>query len=405
MLNKAGFPPYFLYPEHFYRLEVSTVVKDVLWPIIHSNLPSNWPTLQNGIVQYIDKNSNVLYTFDLSTRISFADYDRGIVYEACGLAESMVEAEIAKSKVIHKSNKTHSNPFYITCAWVIGDRLKSKNEDAAKMIASYVSLMMYTSIHFGFVKYGANKNIMDYTIAHLDNSYKLRQMKSLFAFLQDNAITWMETYTSRFISGDDKDLTYVVDALHTRIKGKLRKIFNAYYDNHKSGNYLNADSDSMAEGDFHQMDNNSYMIDRLTNKVYLKLINHQFDSRFIKYSITRSDTSYQKLKKIIDDIISDDTDNDVRKVLSAMVEYYVTHSQKNVEMVAKGEFVSYMNSAYGSNTEVDQMIYIKSTLDRWLAENMYKYGKALYGVTAKQQYKRSVYMFFIFMINYEAKTA
>lgn len=380
------------------------MIKDVLWPIVDKNLPANWASLQEGIIKYIDKNSDVLYTFDLSTRISFADYDRGIVYEACGITEAMVDAEIKQSKTINKINKTHSNPFYITCALAIGERLRSKKSDDAKLLAAYVSLMMYTSIHFGFVKYGANKNIMDYTIAHLDNSYKIRQMKSLFAFLQDNAVTWMETYTSRFLSGDDKDLTYVMDALHTRIKGKLRKIFNAYYANHKSGNYLNADSDSNVEGDFHQMDNNSYMIDRLVNKVYIKLINHQFDDRFIKYSITRSDTSYQKLKKIIDDIISDDTDNDVRKVLSAMIEYYVTHSQKNVEMIGKGEFVSYMNRAYGSNTEVDQMIFIKATLERWLNENMYKYGKSNYGVTAKQQYKRSVYMFFIFMINFEAKS-
>lgn len=381
------------------------MVKDTLNPIIEKSLPTNWNRLQEGIIQYIDKNSDVLYTFDLSSRISFADCDRGIVYEACGLTEGMVEAEIKKSKTIHSGNKTHSNPFYVTCALAIGNRIRSKKEDDAKWLASYVSLMMYTSIHFGFVKYGANKNIMDYTIAHLDNSYKIRQMKSLFAFLQDNAVVWLDTYRSRFVKSDDGDLTYVMDALHTRIKGKLRKIFNAYYDNHKSGRYLNYDSDSTEEGNYHQMDNNSYMIDRLTNKTYIKLINHQFDERFIKYSITRSDTSYQKLKKIVDDIISDDTDNDVRKVLSAIVEYYVTHSQNNVERVSKGEFISYMNTVYGSNTEVDQMIYIKKTLERWLTENMYKYGKASYGVTAKQQYKRSVYMFFVFMLNYEAKTA
>lgn len=381
------------------------MVKDALNPIIEKNLPSNWTTLQNGILRYIDKNSNVLYTFDLSTRISFSDYDRGIVYEACGLTESQVEAEVAKSKVINKTNKLHKNPFYITCALAIGQRLRAKKMDDAKMLSSYVSLMMYTSAHYGFAEYGANKNIMDYTIAHLDNSYRIRQMKSLFAFLQDNAFTWLNTYKDRLIRGDDADLTYVVDALWTRIKGKLRKIFNAYYDNHKSGRYLNYDSDSAEEGNFHQMDNNSYMIDRLANKVYIKLINHQFDDRFVKYSLTRSDTSYQKLKKIIDDIIADDSDNDVRKVISAILEYYTTHSQNSIETVARGEFISFMNAAYGSNTEVDQMVYIKSTLERWLTENMYKYGKSNYGKTAKQQYKKSLFMFFTFVINYEAKTA
>ena len=378
------------------------MIKDTLSPIIDKNLPANLTALRNGISKYVDKNSDILYTFDLSSRISFADYDRGIVYEACGLTEAQVQEAVKNSK-IHKTNKTQTNPFYITSVLAMRSCMASKKLDDAKLLAAYISLMMYTSIHFGFVKYGANKQIMDYTIFHLDNSYKIRQMKSLFAFLQDNAMTWFDTYKTRIERAEDADLAYVIDALHTRIKGKLKKIFNNYYENHKNGKYLNADSDSFSEDDYHIADNDSYMIDRLATKVYIKLINHQFDDRFIKYSLTRSDTSYQKLKKIIDDIISDDTDDDVRKVISAILEYYATHSQNNINTVSKGEFISFMNSAYGSNTEVDQMVYIKQTLERWLTENMFKYGKANYGKTAKQQYKKSLFMFLVFVINFEAK--
>lgn len=359
--------------------------------------------MRKSIAAYIDKNSDILLTLDLSQRISFSDYDRAVIYNAAGLNEEQVKVEISNSKYINKTNKIHTNPFYCSCILVMRELLQEKKPDAAQLVISYMSLMMYTSIHKGFFQYNANKNIMDYTIANLDNSYRIRQMKSLYAFIEDNAQVAFKTYQDRIKRADDADITWVVDALWVRIKGKIRKIANAYYDNHKSGRYLNADTTSYEEGDYHMMDNNSYMIDRLANKTYIKLLNHQFDSRFIKYSITQADTSYNKLRNIIDDIISDDTDNEVKRVISSIIEYYLVQSGKPFEYIPRGDFIVYMKSAYGSNTDTEQMVFIKATLDRWLMENMYKYGKASYGKTAKQQYKKSLYMFFVFIINYEAK--
>lgn len=269
---------------------------------------------------------------------------------------------------------------------------------------TYMSLMMYVSAHKGSFKYNANKQIIDYTLAHLDNSFIIRKTPSIYSFIDDNAVTAFTTYKLRIITCKDSDITWVTDALWTRIKGKLIKIANAYYENHKSGNYLNADTDSYTQDDYHEMDSDSYLIDRLSSKIYIKLINHQFDKRFIRYSITQSDTSYQKLVNIIDDIIGDDENNDVKKVLNAMIEYYLLQSGKSADFIARGDFIAYMKTAYASNTELEQMVFIKSIIDRWLEENMYKYGKANYGKTVKQQYRKSLYMFFIFIINYEAKT-
>ena len=245
---------------------------------------------------------------------------------------------------------------------------------------------------------------MQYTIAHLDNSFKLRSMPSLYAWLDDNAIIAFDTYTDRIKRADDSDITWVVNALWDRIKGKMRKISNLYYQNWKAGNYLNQDEDSQNAEDYHEMDNNSFMVDRLANKVYIKLINHQFDDRFLKYSITRSDTSYQKFKNLVDDVIEDDDDNLVRRVISAMIEYYLIMSGRGFEYIARGEFISYMKSAYASNTEVEQMVFIKSTLENWINEHMISVGRQNYGKTARLGYKKALYMFFVFIINYEAKT-
>ena len=126
---------------------------------------------------------------------------------------------------------------------------------------------------------------MDYTIAHLDQSFSIRTSSSLFDFLQTNAMTTFDTYQSRIAKCDDRDITYVTDALWVRIKQKMRKIANAAYTNYQQGNYLNSDQDSYVEGDYHEIDNNAFVIERLVNKIYLRLLHHQFDDRFIKYAI------------------------------------------------------------------------------------------------------------------------
>jgi len=380
------------------------MIRETIYPIIQKNLPNHTKELITGIAKFVDRNSGILLSMDLSTRFSFGDYDRELVYNACGVTEDQMK-DIIKKSGIHSSNKIQSNPFYVTCILAIKYFLDKNKKEEAATLSVYMELNMYTSAHFGFAEYGANKNIMDYTIANLDQSFILRRMKSLFDFLRDNSDTWLQKYTPQIKTASDKNISDVIDALWTRVKAKLKPIFNRYYENHKSGNYLNYDSDSYSEEDYHIADNDAYAIDRLSNKVYLKLINHQFDRRFITYSITSSTVSKDKLTMLIDDIISDDTDHDVQEYISSVIEYYCIHAQQNIEMVGKGEFISYLNSAYNSNTSVDQMVFVKKTLERWLVENMAKYGKVNYGKTAKLNYKKALFMFFIFVINAEAKSA
>lgn len=383
------------------------MIRDHVMPIISKALtPATITNMQKKMAEYVDANSEVLLSLDLSHRYSFGDDNRAVIYTAIQVPEEVLEKEIRNSKTINNSNKIHSNPFYCACMLTMSALMNKQKPDTktAQQVMVYMSLQMYTSAHRGFFQYNANKQVMDYTIAHLDNSFRIRSMPSLFAFLDDNVRTAFETYTKQIKRCNDEDITWVVNALWDRIKGKLRKIANKYYDNHKSGNYLNADMDSTNPDDFHELDNNSFMIDRLSNKIYIKLLNHQFDDRFLKYAITRSDTSYQRLKNLVDDIIKGDTNGQVRKFISSMIEYFLLMSGRGFDMIPRGEFISYMKGAYASNTNMEQMVYIKSQLDVWLDENMTSVGRVRYGKTAKQGYKKAIYMFFVCVINHESKT-
>lgn len=365
--------------------------------------PSAIKTMTAAIGRYIDQNSTVLMALDMSERYSFGDSDRQVVYTCLGVTGDFMDESIQRAKQICKSNKIQSNSFYCATILAMHFLLAKKMEKEARILMVYMSLMMYTSMHKGFYKYGANKEIMAYTLAHLDKAYSIRQFPSLFAYLENNASVTFETYQDRLKRADDTDLTWVANALWDRLKGKLRKISNAYYTNHASGNYLNSDSDSYTEDDFHEADNNSFMIDRLANKIYIKLLNHQYDDRLLKYAITRSDTSLIKLKNLVDDIIDTDTNMNLKRFLSQSIEYYLLNSGRGFESIGRGEYITYMKSGYASNANIQQLINMKAQLDTWVTENMVSIGRARYGKTAMLSYKKALYMFFVFETNYEAK--
>ena len=381
------------------------MLKTEYWPIISkSATPAVTKDLTKKIAGFVDKNSDILLTLDMSRRYSFADDDRAVIYNACGFTEPQIEVSIRQSKVIYDGNKIQSNPFYISCLLLMGHFMNRKDRDSVIMVGTYMSLQMYTSQHKGFFKFNANKQIMDYTLEHLDNTFLIRDFPSIFAFIQDNTRTAVETYKDRIARCDDADITWVIDSIWTRLKGKLTKIANQFYKNHKSGNYLNNDSDSYDPDNFREIDNVSFGVDRLVNKVYIKLINRQYDKRFIKYSISKADVSTDKITKLIEDIIDQDGETkELYRLIEAIIQFYLIQSGKPIQYVAKGDFIAFMKTAYGSNTDVAQMATIKETIDKWLADNMYKYGKARYGKTIQSTYRRAIYMFFVFVINYEAK--
>ena len=381
------------------------MLKDTYKATIKKSLtPAATKKLMGGIEKFIDRNSDKIMTLDLSDRFSFGEEDRQILYEACGVTKSQMEDSIRVSKDIYSSNKIHSNPFYCLTILATAQYIENKDEKMAKTLITYMSLNMWTSQHKGMFHYGANRQVMDYTLAHLDNTFLIRQFPSLLAFIQDNTETAFSTYKARIVRCNDKDITWVVDAIWTRIKGKLKKISSKFYENHQAGNYLNTEQDSLDQNNFYEADNVSFAADRLTNKVYIKLINRQYDKRFLKYAISNADTSYQKLANLIEDIIDGDgEDGAMRELIGKMIELYLTQSGKPVEYIAKGDFIAFMKTSFGSNTDAPQMARIKEIIDKWLADNMYKYGKAKYGTTVKIQYRRAIFMFFVFIINYEAK--
>lgn len=370
---------------------------------VEAGFKANKNKIRDSIIRYIDRYSNVLYSVDFSEYIYFSDDDKSVIYNNIGVTEDELDNSIKESKDINPAFKVSSNSFYHACMLVIREAMLKNDKDMPKLIGVYMSFLMYSSMHSNFLEHKPNKAIMDYTINNLDNNFKIKKSGSIFALLEDNAITWLNTYEARIKRGTDNDFVYIINALQTRIKGKLRKIMNEFYENHKSGKYLNMDNGAYTEENYREVDNNSYMSARLADKVYLRMIQKSISTKLLKYSITKSDTSFTKLKSIIEDIIKNDDKNELKNVIQSIIDYYVITSGNGVDKISSGEFISYMISAYASNSDSTQTKYIKDTIDEWLEESGSRFGMKRYGKTAMSSYKKAIYMYLVYTINLNSK--
>ena len=63
--------------------------------------PQTVAEAERAIGLYVDRNSNILLTLDMSKRYSFADKDRAVIYKLAGIQEEEMEQQIKLSKDIH----------------------------------------------------------------------------------------------------------------------------------------------------------------------------------------------------------------------------------------------------------------------------------------------------------------
>ena len=86
------------------------MLRERLGPTIDKALTHKACTnIMTGIGKYIDKNSEILMTLNLTNRYSFGDIDRDLIYSNIGVPQEVMVEEVNKAKAIPKNNKIKSN--------------------------------------------------------------------------------------------------------------------------------------------------------------------------------------------------------------------------------------------------------------------------------------------------------
>ena len=233
---------------------------------------------------------------------------------------------------------------------------------------------------------------MNYTISHLSHKYKYKQLKSLYATLQDLATVCTKTHESRLKVGADIDFTKYINDMHARLNDNLKNVAVEYYKNHESGNYLNVESDNMDEDDYREADNSSYAVERITNQVGTKIAMNGPNLRLISLAAKLCDVSVNEMRNIAYKITNEDNLHEFKQMVGYLVQIFVFDMHNSVEKIKSRDYLTTMLEIYKKTNNNDaNLVGMRKILDNWLVET--GLAKRITRPATLNSFKKAMYLF------------
>lgn len=383
----------------------SFVVRDKIYPLVEKEIskPQNKNKFKEIVSSYMDRNIEKLSTTGPIHRTLFTDYDTGKIFELLKIDPKEIQAIIKTSNYIKGTWMNVSNPFNIVSAMII--RYAKLNKDTQLMSSAimYLTLSMYPSLHYKYFKFQPNEEIMEYTIANLNLKYKIKNAGTIWKALIETTTLSDTTYSRNLISCSDKDVTDYIQSFKTRLNSLLKNITAEFMKNHKNQNFLNINEENDDPDNYKVADNNSYIIERLSSSISLKLSVSGPDAVIVKIAAQLSNISVNDLRSTVNGIISDKNNkNDVKKIIESILHLYIYEYQKPTTEIKSNNFLFFCLNIYKrTNITNKNIIFIKDILNKWLNKYSATYKKTNRLATISY-FKKALYLFFVLSIQYNA---
>jgi hypothetical protein len=386
----------------------ATYVKDNLYPAVEKAFsnPANVKKLKDYIGRYIDRNNEILFSTNFSVRLILSDLDKAFIFNLLGMKEREINAIITRSPDIGHVNWV-SNPFTVCMALCIRYFAIHKMEEEAALCNLFVSCLFYTLMHSRSFPHLPNKEIMDYTLnknPKVINSFIIKKEGTIFGMIRYTGITSHQFYIGSLVGEcTDLELNTYLSAIRTRIGSNMKNLSTYFYEDHKANNYLNKDSDSYDENNFHLSDNTMLGIAKISSKVATSLSSYRFNHTSIERA-ARSDVSVsvQKLTQILDNVI-EMYRRDLDRFVSDIIELYIVEGGNKIDEISGIKFLTHSYSLYKTNSTRPKVIGIKETLDKWIEDGSKKFGNQFVRAATLNAYRKAIFLAFVHEISRAAK--
>lgn len=384
----------------------NTALHDNLYHIIEGTFksnPKNINVFQTAVSNYLDKNMSKLSSSGPVQRTLFVESDKNVIFTCTGVPADLVNRVIPESSYIKNHWRNIASPFNVVSALVISYAKRNKKEELAAFALMYLVLSMYPSLHHKYFPYEPNPQIMDYTINNLSNKYKIKQQGTIWNALLDTAMVCDKTYSKNIERATDKDITDYIEAMKTRLNALLKKIKNEFTKNYNDKNLMGVEQDNEDKDSFSRAESNSYIIERISNSVALKLSINGPDLKIVEICCKLNDISVSDLRTVAQSLVTDNKNApDIKKFISCVLVLFLSEKQATAAEIRSNKFIlECLNIYKKSNTADKNVIEIKRLLDKWLAAYSTRYKSSNRAATLNN-FRKALYTFFVFTIQANA---
>lgn len=374
------------------------------YPSIEAGLKKNLTKYKKFLSEYINRNSDILYSNIPSKQLYFLQTDCDNYFKSIDVNPDIIKNAISHTYYAEIAN---FNPAYAkdetTVAMICMVRYFLLNNKKKELELALINIVCsgkyYPSIWYGsFPTSPPAEHVMEYAITHMTtNKFDIVREGNVINTLKSIATTWVNTYkNNRFKDFHDDDVQYLIQQLHNRIRSFMNNIADLYYTaNQNKDLYITYDSDDVSEDNYHLANSDSITIDRYVNATMQYLNSHGINYKICKLA-SNDLVKFDELKGIIDMLTRDNKNVPIIKeyITLMIVCYYMDNKKKNINDI---EFISYSITPK-PNSKNEYHLRMRSLSEKFLINNATNFSRRRSRQGTESAYFRAFNAYFALLI-------
>lgn len=278
-----------------------------------------------------------------------------------------------------------------------------KDEKQIINALSYFICFQYTLLYHkywgrSFKKSGPPESVMMYAVNNMSDKFRLRSVGTLWGLLYETTRGCYDYHRAKIKGGEDEDFVRFIADARTRLNNILKAISHEFYEAYTKKNYMQTEADIMDEENYHEVDNNTQVVERITNKVLTNLIVNGPDARIVELSAKSATVSVNQFRNYCSILIREDHREDIRTIIECLLYMYLNAEDEvhTIQGIYSNDFMVYCLKIYKKAHCLDEnVIRIKAILDNWLIELGIHSPKAKSMNTTTSNFRRALYFFMV----------
>ena len=382
------------------------IVRDTIYPKVEAVLstPAGDRKYRNLVQKFIDKNSDKLHTSGPVYMIPFTDVDKEEYFELFNVTkEELLKPINEMTKLVNDKASwklLKQNPIFCLFYNCIRYYTLKRNNTGVNVSLAIYALSVYPSVFSSMFQYGANPDIMQFTIDNLSQKYLIKQAGNLFSTLMISIQNSYKFLRNAFVDASDTEVIRFIARIRNDQKSLLKNVANNYYDNYKKG--LRVTTQNEVYGDNEMINdnlNNTSVVEDTTRKIVISMITNGVDITRATAAAKISQISMVDLRLYLSKIVTEERTNELQKFIEAILFIYLYQEHHKPNEINEQRFLQFSLELFRrTNTNDVNVVTIKNLLQKWSEDT--GVTQRFRRLASQINYKKGIFIYMILCIQY-----
>lgn len=359
--------------------------------------------------KFMDDHSNQLSTSGPVYTFTFGEKETTFLYELFGVNAEML-LDLWKQTIDETYYGTISAfmngwiqnaPHKLLMASMLIEAVQKGYEDMVTCCEYLWAFAEYPIIYREYWSTGVKEDVMNYTIEHLGNKFKIKvkKLNNLQALLKYDATSAVLSFNERLKDGADNVYADFMQRMRNQLKNTIKNIARAYYKNSDENATQHNKQSEFDDGTLTDQEGITTNTAQIVENTVNKFASGDINNSIVRVAADGSQVDKNNLAGYISQIKST-KNNKVSKFVEDVITAYFDKNPTETSIEA-GSFVTWGFTLYRSIGTSKNPLYaeIRSILDYWMFHII-----DIRSVYSREptviNYTRAIFNYMILMINY-----